>query len=139
MASTDDPGHRPAGKGVLAAACVSALAVNANTSAVTILLPSISEDVGEPIAELQWAVTGYSQECTQHAQRRVHTLARIGGSDSMSRVSDRDALWPRCALLLAAVTASVAVQGAVPPGGVQQVIVKHCSAQASLSRSGSRG
>jgi EmrB/QacA subfamily drug resistance transporter len=46
--------------GVLAAACVSTLVVNANTSAVTILLPSISEDVGAPVAELQWAVTGYS-------------------------------------------------------------------------------
>ena len=34
--------------------------MNANTSAVTILLPSISEDVGAPVAELQWAVTGYS-------------------------------------------------------------------------------
>jgi EmrB/QacA subfamily drug resistance transporter len=45
---------------VLAAACVSALVVNANTSAVTILLPSISEDVGAPVAQLQWAVTGYS-------------------------------------------------------------------------------
>ena len=46
--------------GVLTAACVSALVVNANTSAVTILLPSISEDVGAPVSELQWAVTGYS-------------------------------------------------------------------------------
>jgi MFS family permease len=51
---------RPAAAGVLIAACVSALVVNANTSAVTILLPSISEDVGAPVAELQWAVTGYS-------------------------------------------------------------------------------
>lgn len=50
---------RTAGLGVLAAACVSALVVNANTSAVTILLPAISEDVGAPIAQLQWAVTGY--------------------------------------------------------------------------------
>src|SRR5215210_7491781 len=58
-ASVQDAGQRAAG-GVLAAACVSALVVNANTSAVTILLPSISEDVGAPIAELQWAVTGYS-------------------------------------------------------------------------------
>jgi MFS family permease len=49
-----------AGKGVLAAACISAFIVNANTSAVTILLPSISEDVNAPVAELQWAVTGYS-------------------------------------------------------------------------------
>jgi EmrB/QacA subfamily drug resistance transporter len=51
---------RPAAGGVLAAACVSALVVNANTSAVTILLPSISEDVHAPVAQLQWAVTGYS-------------------------------------------------------------------------------
>jgi EmrB/QacA subfamily drug resistance transporter len=34
--------------------------VNANTSAVSILLPSISQDVGASVAKLQWAVTGYS-------------------------------------------------------------------------------
>ena len=50
----------PPASGVLFAACVSALVVNANTSAVTILLPSISEDVDAPVAQLQWAVTGYS-------------------------------------------------------------------------------
>jgi EmrB/QacA subfamily drug resistance transporter len=50
---------RRAGSGVLAAACVSALVVNANTSAVTILLPAISKDLGAPVAQLQWAVTGY--------------------------------------------------------------------------------
>src|SRR4051794_34791475 len=51
---------RRAATGVLVAACVSALVVNANTSAVTILLPSISADVNAPVAQLQWAVTGYS-------------------------------------------------------------------------------
>lgn len=51
---------RPAALGVLTAACASALVVNANTSAVTILLPSISRDVHAPVAQLQWAVTGYS-------------------------------------------------------------------------------
>jgi EmrB/QacA subfamily drug resistance transporter len=51
---------RPAGRGVLLAACISAFVVNANTSAVTILLPAISEDVDTPVAKLQWAVTGYS-------------------------------------------------------------------------------
>src|SRR4051794_17165529 len=50
---------RKAGLGVLTAACISALVVNANTSAVTILLPAISEDVGSSVAQLQWAVTGY--------------------------------------------------------------------------------
>ncbi|GIF19987.1 EmrB/QacA subfamily drug resistance transporter [Actinoplanes tereljensis] len=48
-----------AGTGVLLAACVSTLVVNANTSAVTILLPAISQDVGAPVSTLQWAVTGY--------------------------------------------------------------------------------
>src|SRR5262249_27272302 len=53
------PAARAAGLGVLAAACISALVVNANTSAVTILLPAISDDTGAPVAQLQWAVTGY--------------------------------------------------------------------------------
>lgn len=46
--------------GVLAATCLSTLVVNANTSAVSILLPAISEDTGMDLATLQWAVTGYS-------------------------------------------------------------------------------
>ena len=50
---------RSASWGVLTVACVSALVVNANTSAVTILLPAISEDLNAPISQLQWAVTGY--------------------------------------------------------------------------------
>ncbi len=47
-------------RAVLIVACVSALIVNANTSAVTILLPAISEDTGTSTDFLQWAVTGYS-------------------------------------------------------------------------------
>ena len=35
------------------------MVVNANTSAVAILLPAISEDVDAPLSTLQWAVTGY--------------------------------------------------------------------------------
>jgi EmrB/QacA subfamily drug resistance transporter len=46
--------------GVLAATCISTLVVNANTSAVSILLPAISEDTGMSVTTLQWAVTGYS-------------------------------------------------------------------------------
>ncbi|MHA7133112.1 MFS transporter [Oerskovia turbata] len=46
--------------GVLAATCVSTLVVNANTSAVSILLPAISQDTGTSVTTLQWAVTGYS-------------------------------------------------------------------------------
>ena len=61
MASTDET-VAPAPRtplGVMVAACVSTLIVNANTSAVTILLPAISDDVGTPVSTLQWAVTGY--------------------------------------------------------------------------------
>jgi EmrB/QacA subfamily drug resistance transporter len=58
-AAAEPPVARKAGTGVLVAACVSALVVNANTSAVTILLPAISEDTGAPVSQLQWAVTGY--------------------------------------------------------------------------------
>jgi EmrB/QacA subfamily drug resistance transporter len=50
---------RSAGRGVLLAACISALVVNANTSAVTILLPAISADLDTTVSRLQWAVTGY--------------------------------------------------------------------------------
>ncbi|MGN6575066.1 MAG: MFS transporter [Nocardioides sp.] len=46
--------------GVLAVTCLSTLVVNANTSAVSILLPAISEDTGTSVTTLQWAVTGYS-------------------------------------------------------------------------------
>jgi EmrB/QacA subfamily drug resistance transporter len=47
-------------RGVLAATCISTLVVNANTSAVSILLPAISDDTGTSVDTLQWAVTGYS-------------------------------------------------------------------------------
>jgi len=58
--SASGPTSTPAASGVLAATCVSALVVNANTSAVSILLPAISQDTGASLATLQWAVTGYS-------------------------------------------------------------------------------
>ena len=47
-------------RGVLLVTCLSTLVVNANTSAVSILLPAISADTGMSVTTLQWAVTGYS-------------------------------------------------------------------------------
>lgn len=47
------------GSGVLGTACVSTLIVNANTSAVSILLPSIGAELEVSLDMLQWAVTGY--------------------------------------------------------------------------------
>ena len=72
--TTGSPGPDPAGgamgparssaassaRGVLAATCLSTFVVNANTSAVSILLPAISADTGMDVTTLQWAVTGYS-------------------------------------------------------------------------------
>ncbi|NUT06521.1 MAG: MFS transporter [Hamadaea sp.] len=55
-----DVTDRRGSSGTLLATCVSALVVNANTSAVAILLPAISDDTGTPVSTLQWAVTGYS-------------------------------------------------------------------------------
>lgn len=46
--------------GVLVTTCISTLVVNANTSAVSILLPAISKDTQTSVEVLQWAVTGYS-------------------------------------------------------------------------------
>ncbi|HET6950629.1 MAG TPA: MFS transporter [Acidimicrobiales bacterium] len=54
------PPTSSAARGVLAATCLSTLVVNANTSAVSILLPAISADTGTDVTTLQWAVTGYS-------------------------------------------------------------------------------
>ncbi|HSK57700.1 MAG TPA: MFS transporter [Actinomycetospora sp.] len=55
---TAGAGLRP-GRAVMVVACVSTLVVNANTSAVSILLPSISADLQTSMTVLQWAVTGY--------------------------------------------------------------------------------
>lgn len=47
------------GWGVMLAACLSTFVVNANSSAVSILIPPISADLDAPVGLLQWAVTGY--------------------------------------------------------------------------------
>jgi EmrB/QacA subfamily drug resistance transporter len=54
------PGPDGRATGLLLATCISTLVVNANTSAVAILLPAISDDTGMSVNTLQWAVTGYS-------------------------------------------------------------------------------
>ena len=53
-----ESGIRPS-RGLVTVACLSTLVVNANTSAVSILLPAIAADLGSSVALLQWAVTGY--------------------------------------------------------------------------------
>jgi len=60
MSTTTEKSSGARTGGVLAATCLSTLVVNANTSAVSILLPAISKDTGMGVETLQWAVTGYS-------------------------------------------------------------------------------
>ena len=77
-----------AGLGVLLATCISALVVNANTSAVSILLPSIGEDVGAPVSTLQWAVTGYSLVGRRSSSRLALSATCLAAAASFS------AAWP---------------------------------------------
>src|SRR5829696_4758381 len=75
-------------RGVLLVTCLSTLVVNANTSAVSILLPAISNDTGMDVTTLQWAVTGYSfvradrtLRLGRHGHRRALHPGRFGCDD----------------------------------------------------------
>ena len=100
-------------RGVLLVTCLSTLVVNANTSAVSILLPAISADTGMDVTTLQWAVTGYSlvgaativtsgslgdvfgQETHLPARpAAVHRLVRADRALRLGRHGDRRALHP---------------------------------------------
>src|SRR5687768_1969855 len=78
-----------AARGVLVVACLSTLVVNANTSAVSILLPAISIDTEMSLETLQWAVTGYS----------LVGAATIVTSGSLGDVFGRKRIF-QCGLLL---------------------------------------
>ncbi len=102
---------RKAGMGVMVAACVSTLIVNANTSAVTILLPAIGDDLDTPISTLQWAVTGYS----------LVGAACIVTSGALGDVFGRRKIFLGGLLLFIASCALIAIA----PGGIA-VIVGRC-------------
>src|SRR4051794_30168151 len=108
------PGPKAAG-GVLAAACVSAFVVNANTSAVTILLPSISADVHTPVAQLQWAVTGYSLV----GAAVIVTSGALGDVLGRRRVflAGLGLFIGSCALLPLSTGAARVLRGRADPGG----------------------
>jgi MFS family permease len=46
--------------GLLAATCLPNVLVNVNSSAISVLIPAISDDTGASIQSLQWTVSGYS-------------------------------------------------------------------------------
>ena len=89
-------------RGVLAVTCLSTLVVNANMSAVSILLPAISDDTGMSVTTLRRAVTGYLADgrcdhchvrfagrCLRqeaHLPARPAALHRVRGTDRNSRL-----------------------------------------------------
>ena len=81
--------------GVLAATCLSTLVVNANASAVSILLPAISEDTGMSVDTLQWAVTGYSRRPANSRNHRAPApQPSWGRSGSIINRGDLSGRWP---------------------------------------------
>ena len=134
-------------RGVLIVTCLSTLVVNANTSAVSILLPAISADTGMDVTTLQWAVTGYS----------LVGAATIVTSGSLGDVFGRKRIFQLGLLLFIAscvlialsdsggmVIAGRCIQGAsgatILACGLSLLTVAHPRAKASCgrSRSGAR-
>jgi EmrB/QacA subfamily drug resistance transporter len=88
-------------RAVLVVTCLSTLVVNANTSAVSILLPAISEDTGTSVNTLQWAVTGYS----------LVGAATIVTSGSLGDVFGRKRIFQLGLLLFTASCVLIALSG----------------------------
>jgi EmrB/QacA subfamily drug resistance transporter len=88
-------------RGVLVVTCLSTLVVNANTSAVSILLPAISDDTGMSVNTLQWAVTGYS----------LMGAATIVTSGSLGDVFGRKRIFQLGLLLFTASCVLIALSG----------------------------
>jgi EmrB/QacA subfamily drug resistance transporter len=120
MTDTEAPATRGAGS-ALGTSCLSTFVVNANTSAVSILLPSISSDLGAPIDLLQWAVTGYL----------LVGAATIVTSGAMGDVFGRRRLFvaglvlfvASCVVIALAPTGAVVVLGRVVQGAAGAAIL----------------
>jgi EmrB/QacA subfamily drug resistance transporter len=125
---------RAAGLGVLLAACVSAFVVNANTSAVTILLPSISSDLHAPVAQLQWAVTGY----TMVGAAVIVTSGALGDLFGRRRVfiGGLALFIVSCVLIALARTGAGVVGGRVIQGAAGSTILACGMSLLSVSASG---
>ncbi|NMO90936.1 MFS transporter [Actinomycetospora sp. TBRC 11914] len=131
--TTDGPGVRP-GKGVLLVACVSTLVVNANTSAVSILIPSISADLGTPIDVLQWAVTGY----LLMGAATIITTGALGDVFGRRRVFVAGLVLfvASCVLIALAPTGGIVVLGRVIQGASGATILACGLSLLSVSSSG---
>lgn len=120
--------------GVLAATCLSTLVVNANTSAVSILLPSISEDTGMSVDTLQWAVTGYSLV----GAAVIVTSGSLGDVFGRKRVFQLGLLLfvVSCVLIALAETGGMVIAGRVIQGAAGATILACGLSLLSVATSG---
>ncbi|GAA4363903.1 MFS transporter [Nocardioides caricicola] len=120
--------------GVLAATCLSTLVVNANTSAVSILLPAISEDTGMSVNDLQWAVTGYSLV----GAAVIITSGSLGDVFGRKRVFQLGLLLfvLSCVLIALAETGGMVIAGRVIQGAAGSTILACGLSLLSVATSG---
>ncbi|MET0884985.1 MAG: MFS transporter [Mycetocola sp.] len=108
-------------RGVLIATCLSTLVVNANTSAVSILLPAISADTGMSVTDLQWAVTGYSLV----GAAVIVTSGSLGDVFGRKRVFQMGLLLfvASCVLIALATTGGLVIAGRMIQGAAGATIL----------------
>jgi EmrB/QacA subfamily drug resistance transporter len=125
---------RAATGGVLGTSCLSTFVVNANTSAVSILLPSIGTDLGASLELLQWAVTGYL----------LVGAATIVTSGAMGDVFGRRRMFiaglllfvASCAVIALATTGAAVVAGRIVQGAAGAAILASGLSLLSVALSG---
>ena len=120
--------------GVLAATCLSTLVVNANTSAVSILLPAISEDTGTSVDTLQWTVTGYSLV----GAAVIITSGSLGDVFGRKRVFQLGLLLfvASCVLIALANSGGMVIGGRLIPGAAGTTILACGLSLLSVANSG---
>src|SRR3954470_23175401 len=120
--------------GVLAATCISTLVVNANTSAVSILLPAISEDTGMSVNTLQWAVTGYSLV----GAAVIITSGALGGVFGRKRIFQLGLLLfvASCVLIALSTTGGMVIAGRMIQGAAGSTILACGLSLLSVANSG---
>ncbi|MET0715787.1 MAG: MFS transporter [Mycetocola sp.] len=121
-------------RGVLIATCLSTLVVNANTSAVSILLPAISEDTGMSVTTLQWAVTGYSLV----GAAVIITSGSLGDVFGRKRVFQLGLLLfvASCVLIALATTGELVIAGRMIQGAAGSTILACGLSLLSVANSG---
>ena len=121
-------------RGVLIATCLSTLVVNANTSAVSILLPAISEDTGMSVSTLQWAVTGYSLV----GAAVIITAGSLGDVFGRKRIFQLGLLLfvASCVLIALATTGGTVIAGRMIQGAAGSTILACGMSLLSVANSG---